>query len=90
MTVSIRYVRNKRQGIRHRTKLRVLVLPTLRLGQPVPTGRFLGHWLGINESEAHRHMRRVLAEDGYGTETRGLGRARRVYVVEIPAMRAAA
>lgn len=90
MTISIRYVRNKRQGLRHRTKLRVLVLPTLRVGQPVPTGRFLGHWLKINESEAWRHFRRVLAEDGYITATRGLGRARRVYVVEIPALKVAA
>lgn len=84
------YHRSRPEGLRHRTKLRVLVLPTLRVGQPVPTSTFLGHWLKINPSEAWRHFRRVLAEDGYVTVTRGLGRARRVYVVEIPALKVAA
>lgn len=84
------YVRSRPEGRQHRTKLRVLVLPTLRVGQPVPTSTFLGHWLRLNPSEAWRHMRRVLAEDGYVTATHGGGRAKRVYVVEIPAMRAAA
>lgn len=90
MTTSIRYVRNKRQGLRHRTVLRVLVLPTLRVGQPVPCSKLLARLLRIAPSEAWRHMRRVLDEDGIRTETRGSYGDRRCYVVEIPVMRAAA
>lgn len=75
------YSRNKRVGLVHRNKLRAMILPRLRVGCRVPTAAFLGRLLRINPSEAWRHMRRVLAEAGVVTETRGGWRARRVFVV---------
>lgn len=77
------YHRSRPEGRHHRTTLRVLVVPKLALGRPVPTGKLLARLLRIAESEAARHMRRVLEEDGIATETRGLGRARRIYVVNM-------
>jgi len=84
------YHRNQPRGLAHRTKLRALVLPRLRPGAMVPSGPELSRLLGIHQSEAYRHMRRVLAEAGIVTETRGAGRGRRVFVVSIPSMEVAA
>ena len=77
-------------GIAHRARLRAMVLPKLREGACVPSSRFLGWFLGISGSEGYWHMRRVLAEAGIVTETKGTGRGRRVFVVSIPSMEVAA
>lgn len=84
------YRRNKPQGLAHRAILRALVLPHLALGAAVPTGKELARLLRIHESEAHRHMRRVLDEEGITTEARGAYGHRRVWVVGMPERRAAA
>jgi hypothetical protein len=88
--MSVTYHRQKPQGRHHRTRIRVLLLPTLRVGQPIPSADWLGNWLKIAPSEAYRHMRRVLAEDGIATETRGTGYRRRIYVTSIQNWRDAA
>ena len=49
----------------------------------IPSSRFLGYMLGISGTEGYRHMRRLLEETGVATETRGIGKARRVYVVSL-------
>ena len=84
------YHRSRPEGRMHRTRIRVLLLPTLSVGCRIPSAIRLGYWLRISPSEGYRHMRRVLAEAGIATETRGVGRGRRIYVVDIPAWRAAA
>ena len=89
-TIHRKVSRGRPEGRAHRARLRILVLPTLHLGQPVPTARTLGWLLRINQSEAWRHMRRALAEAGIATETRGMGRGKRVYVVSIPSQEIAA
>jgi hypothetical protein len=82
--------RNRRQGLLHRNKLRALVLPRLLPGAVLPSARQLGWMLRINASEGYRHMRRVLAEEGIATETRGSGKGRRIYVVSLQVWRNAA
>jgi hypothetical protein len=84
------YHRSRPEGRHHRTKLRVLLVPKLRIGAAVPSSRILGHMLRISASEGFRHMRRVLAEEGIRTETRGRGKSKRIYVVAMPKRRAAA
>ena len=90
MTKTIRSHPGMPRGIAHRARLRAVVLPKLRIGSTVPSSRFLGWLLGISGSEGYWHMRRVLAEAGIVTETRGAGRGRRVFVVSIPSMEVAA
>lgn len=86
----LHYQRSKPEGRHHRTKIRVLLLPRLGVGDVLPTSTWLGHWLGIHVSEAGRHLRRVLAEDGIATETTGRGKAQRVTITAIPERRMAA
>lgn len=74
------YHRERPEGRVHRARLRALVVPMLRVGLPVPGSSLLANLLGIHPSEAGRHMRRVLDEDGIATETHGRGRGRRIYV----------
>jgi hypothetical protein len=80
----------KPAGIAHRERLRRLFLPRLAPGYRIWSSRRLGLLLGISGSEGYRHMRQVLTEAGVVTETRGLGEARRVYVVSLPQWREAA
>jgi hypothetical protein len=82
--------RSRAQGLAHRARLAALILPGLRAGQRLPKGICLARLLGINESEAYRHLRRMLAEAGVVTETRGWCAQRGVYVVSIQNWRAAA
>jgi hypothetical protein len=84
------YCRSKAVGLAHRAKLRAWIVPRLQPGCRVPTADWLSHFLRIHASEAYRHMRRVLAEDGIATETRRAGRGQRIYVVSLPERRAAA
>ena len=72
--MTIRYIRSRPEGRIHRQRLRALILPRLQPGATVPSGPELSRLLGIHHSEAYRHMRRVLAEAGIVTETRGAGR----------------
>jgi hypothetical protein len=78
--------RGRPEGRIHRARLRQLVLPMLAPGVAVPGCRSLGRLLGIHESEAGRHMKRVLAEDGITTERVG----QRHYVVSLQNWRDAA
>jgi hypothetical protein len=43
----------------------------------------MARFLGISSSEGGRQIRRALDEAGVVTETRGVGRGRRIYVVSI-------
>ena len=76
------YYRSKTQGRAHRARLAALILPRLQIGQRLPKGICLAKLLGIHESEAHRHLHRMLAEAGVVTETRGWCAQRGVYVVQ--------
>jgi hypothetical protein len=78
--------RGRPEGRAHRARLRDLILPGLRVGSQLPKGVCLARLLGINESEAYRHLHRVLAEAGIRAER--VGRLR--YVVSIQNWRAAA
>jgi hypothetical protein len=49
----------------------------------VPSAAWMGRFLHISPGEGARHMRRVLAEAGVTTETRGTWGARRTFVVAI-------
>lgn len=64
--------RGRPEGIRHRAELRRLVVPRLFIGATVPTSKFLAKVLGIQSSEALRHMKIVLAEDGFDVRRQGI------------------
>ena len=81
----ISYSHDRAGGLAYRDKLRSLILPKLRPGSRIPSAGWLGRFLSICPAEARRHMRRTLNEAQVVTETRGVGRARRVYVVSISA-----
>ena len=82
MTIPI-YVRNRPEGLRHRALIRRWIVPRLRPGCRIPSANWLGRFLSISASEGARHMRRALVEAGITTETRGGGRLRRVFVVNV-------
>ena len=84
------YCRSKAVGEAHRAKLRRWIVSQLQPGCRIPTADWLARFLRIHASEAYRHMRRVLAEDGIATETRRAGRGQRIYVVAMPERREAA
>ena len=68
-------------GEAHRAKLRALIVPRLYVGARIPTAKFIARILGIDESRAGKHMRRVLVEAGIRTETRRVDTGCRVFVV---------
>jgi len=74
----------------HNARLRALILPRLTVGCTVPTARFVGRLLGVDESTGGKHLRRLLRAEGVVTEKRKHPTGIRVYIVEIPALRAAA
>jgi hypothetical protein len=82
MTIPI-YVRNRPEGLRHRALIRRWIVPRLRPGCRIPSAAWMGRFLHISAGEGARHMRRVLAEAGIQTETRGAWRDRRTYVVAV-------
>lgn len=73
---------NRQHGHEQRARIRAL-LPALRVGLALPSGGWLGWKLGVDQSSARRHLHRMLDEAGIATETRGKGRAQRVYIVAI-------
>lgn len=75
--------RSRPEGRIHRARLRAMLLPGLRIGARLPKAAWLGCVLGIHESEASRHLHRMLAEAGIVTERRW-GRGAGVFVVSIP------
>jgi hypothetical protein len=75
------YSRNRREGLAHRAKIERWILPRLRPGCRIPSAAWMGRFLHISPGEGARQMRRVLAEAGIQTETRGTWGDRRVYVV---------
>ena len=77
------YVRNRPEGLRHRALIRRWILPKLHPGCRVPSANWMARFLGISSSEGGRQIRRALDEAGIATETRGVGRGRRIYVVAI-------
>ena len=80
---SATYSRNKPQGRRHRDKIARWILPRLTPGCRVPSANWMSRFLGISSSEGGRQIRRALDEAGVVTETRGVGRGRRIYVVSM-------
>jgi DNA-binding transcriptional regulator YhcF (GntR family) len=76
------YHRAKRQGLLHRQRLRARLLP-LAVGDVLPTAGALARMLGINPSEASRHLHRMLAEAGVATEVSGRGIRQRVVVCHV-------
>ena len=75
--------RNRPEGLRHRALIRRWIVPRLRPGCRIPSAAWMGRFLHISPGEGARHMRRVLAEAGITTETRGVWRDRRTYVVAV-------
>ena len=63
--------------------IRRWIVPRLRPGCRIPSAAWMGRFLHISAGEGARHMRRVLAEAGIQTETRGAWRDRRTYVVAL-------
>lgn len=70
------------QGRAHRALLRQILAPSLEVGARLPKALYLGSVLGVDDTQALRHLRRVLAEDGISTETRLKGQ-RGIYVTSI-------
>ena len=64
-------------------KIRQWIIPRLRPGCRVPSANWMARFLRISSSEGARHIRRVLNEAGYHTETRGAWGERRIYVVAV-------
>lgn len=81
------YPHSRPEGRVHRDRLRRLIVPRLYVGARVPSGIFLGRILGIDPSNACRHMRMVLAEAGVEVEQR---RERSIWRLYVTAMRRAA
>lgn len=77
------YSRTRPEGRRHRDKIARWILPKLRPGCRVPSAQWMARFLGICSSEGGRQIRRALDEAGIVTETRGVGRGRRIYVVSV-------
>jgi hypothetical protein len=77
------YSRNRREGLAHRAKIERWILPKLHPGCRVPSANWMARFLGISSSEGGRQIRRALDEAGIATETRGVGRGRRIYVVTL-------
>ena len=75
------YSHSRPEGRAHRAKIERWILPRLRPGCRIPSAAWMGRFLHISAGEGARHMRRVLAEAGITTETRGAWRDRRIYVV---------
>jgi len=59
--MNIRYRWNARAEA-HQARLRELLLPRLGPGNYVPRARFVGRILGVDESTAGKHLRRLLKE----------------------------
>lgn len=70
------------EGRAHRARVRQLLAPSLEIGARLPKAAWLGCMLGVDDTQALRHLRRVLAEDGISTETRLKGQ-RGIYVTSI-------
>ena len=81
--MSISYSHSRPEGRLHRAKIERWILPRLRPGCRIPSAAWMGRFLHISAGEGARHMRRVLAEAGIQTETRGAWRDRRTYVVAV-------
>ena len=77
------YSHSRPEGRLHRAKIERWILPRLRPGCRIPSAAWMGRFLHISPGEGARHMRRVLAEAGIQTETRGAWRERRTYVVAV-------
>ena len=72
----------KPQGRAHRDVLRKMILPGVRAGAVLPTGEFLGVALGVCGSEAMRHLKRMLAEEGISTYVAWGGTSKRIRILE--------
>jgi len=82
-TMSISYSHSRPQGRAHRDKIQRWIIPRLEVGCRVPSANWMARFLGISSSEGGRQIRRALDEAGITTETRGVGRGRRIYVVTL-------
>jgi hypothetical protein len=77
------YSHSRPEGRSHRDKIARWILPRLTPGCRVPSANWMARFLGISSSEGGRQIRRALTEAGIATETRGVGRGRRIYVVAL-------
>jgi hypothetical protein len=64
MPTYVRGPSSKPQGRAHRARLRELLAPDLQLGARLPKTAYLGAVLGVDPTQALRHLRRMLAEEG--------------------------
>lgn len=78
--------RGRPEGRAHRQLLRDAVVPHLRAGVQVPPAKCLAALLGVSMSEAARHMRRVLEEDGFTVTVRAPGHNKGIFVVFAPTL----
>jgi hypothetical protein len=70
MPTTIRGPSSKPQGRAHRARLRELLAPELQPGARLPKTAYLGAVLGVDPTQALRHLRRMLAENGITVERR--------------------
>jgi hypothetical protein len=82
-TMVTSYSHSRPEGRSHRDKIARWILPKLHPGCRVPSANWMARFLGISSSEGGRQIRRALTEAGIATETRGVGRGRRIYVVTL-------
>jgi hypothetical protein len=82
-TMVTSYSHSRPEGRSHRDKIARWILPKLEVGCRVPSANWMARFLGISSSEGGRQIRRALDEAGIATETRGVGRGRRIYVVSM-------
>jgi hypothetical protein len=82
-TMVTSYSHSRPEGRSHRDKIARWILPKLEVGCRVPSANWMARFLGISSSEGGRQIRRALDEAGVVTETRGVGRGRRIYVVTL-------
>jgi hypothetical protein len=81
--MSITHNCGRPEGRAHRDKIARWIIPKLAPGCRVPSANWMARFLGISSSEGGRQIRRALDEAGIATETRGVGRGRRIYVVSL-------
>ena len=82
-TMVTSYSHSRPEGRSHRDKIARWILPRLTPGCRVPSANWMARFLGISSSEGGRQIRRALNEAQIVTETRGVGRGRRIYVVAL-------
>ena len=82
--MSITHNCGRPEGRAHRDKIARWILPRLTPGCRVPSANWMARFLGLSSTRGGWLIRQAIDEAGFITETRGVGRGRRIYVVRVP------